>query len=188
MSCANSTKQTKQPQQRKDSSYHKLVRDVILNNGGPEAGPWRIRMEETPEPGVQNMLSRGVVERPAEKADLDRLKSSEWYQFKQQYTQIGNRSIQGNVIIRVVRFYMPAQPNMIDPIDAAPHTVNDLKLLDQSGSCVVEAIVRVETLWNSTITDKAKQELSAFHSYMDGAITLYAPDRLALDTRVKGKA
>ncbi|CAK4027793.1 hypothetical protein B0A54_01286 [Lecanosticta acicola] len=180
-------KKTKQPQQKRDPTHHKLVRDISPTNLAP--GPWRIRIEETPEPGVQTLLSRGVTERVAENADLDHLKSSDWYQYKQQLTQIGKQFVQGNVVIRIVRYYtIAAGSTETEPLHAPLPAKDDLRLLDVSGGCVVQAVVRVENLSNSNITDKAKKELSAFQAYLEGAVNLSAPDRLALDTRVKVKA
>lgn len=75
-----------------------------------------------------------------------------------------------------------------DPISSPAPSPKDQKLVDISGSWIIEASLRVEDASNSTLTEKAKQELLAFQETMDGAVDLIAPDRLALDTRVKGIA
>lgn len=57
--------------------YHRLVRDCT-QEGNP--GPWKLRKEEQPEPGVKDLISRVVSEQVTTEADLERFKTgSEWY-------------------------------------------------------------------------------------------------------------
>lgn len=178
----------KQQQQRGQGlSYHKLIRDITTKDDGTvEGGVWQVRAEQTPEPGVQQFTSRAVTERKADEMDLARMKQTDLFKFKRQYTLIGNRFIYGNVIVCIVRFHIPADGAATEyPIDAPPPSPADLKLLDPSQSWIVEATTRVEDTSNGEITDKAKKELLNFQTFMDGAIDLYVPDRLALDTRVR---
>lgn len=168
-------------------SYHKLIRNVNTKHGGEnEAGTWHFRAEQTPEPGVQNLTSRAVTERPADDLDVAKFKQSDLFKFKRQYTLIGHRFIQGSVVIRMLRFHIPVDTfQNEDAIDAPPMSSDNLKLLDPSGNWILEVTTRVEDTSNGELTDKAKRELLNFQNLMDGAIDLYTPDRLALDTRVR---
>lgn len=150
-----------------------------------ETGSWFFRAEQTPEPGIDNLISRGVVEQDATDAHFTRFRDPSWYRYKQQYTLVGNRFIFGNIIIRIARFHVPTKAVPSDPIDLPIHGLAELQLLDPSESWVVESTIRVDDVSNSTIADKAKTELTNFQKIMDGAIDLHAPNRLCLDTRIK---
>lgn len=125
------------------------------------------------------------MENPATSDDLSRLRDPAWYMYKSQYATLGHRFVYGNIIIRITRLFSPQTPSD-DALQAPLRSTEGLALVDPSGSFMVEATIRVADPSNSKIADQAKQELLAFQTYMDGVLDLYAPDRLALDTRVKG--
>lgn len=69
--------QVQQPQQPQRRYYHKLVR--VLSSGESVA-KWKLRMEATPDAGTKTVMSRNVVERQIEDAELQRFEAgSEWY-------------------------------------------------------------------------------------------------------------
>lgn len=102
------------------------------------------------------------------------------------YVTTGTRFVSNNVIICVTRIYVYAQAESGDPLTSDPPSGENLKLLDPSGTYLVEAIVRAEENSSSTVRDKAIEELLGFAKTMEGAIDLRVPDRLALETKVKG--
>lgn len=175
---ANFSSQPKQQQQPQHQSYCRLIRNVVTQHDGSlDYGPWQLRTEATPDPGVPNFTSRRVDQEDYV-VDLAKLH----YDLKRTYTIIGNRFVYGNVIVRIVRFHIPES----DTIDLASLTPPaDLKLLDPSGNWLVEAVTRVQDLSSTELTDKAKRELLSFQSLMEGAIDFYTPDRFALDTRIR---
>lgn len=99
--------------------------------------------------------------------------------------QTGNRFIHGNVIVRIYRLLAPVGVPISPQSALPPSQLSELKQLDQSGSFIVEASVRIEDSSNSTLTEQGKKELLDFQATMDGAVDLIAPDRLSLDNRVK---
>lgn len=180
---ADSPPQLKQQQQPQHQLYCRLVRNVVTqHNGSLEYGPWQLRAELTPDPGVPNFTSRRVdqEEYVLDPADLEEFHKH--YEVKRAYTLIGNRFVYGNVVVRTVRFHVPESDTI--QIEAL-NPPADLKLLDPSGTWLVEAVTRVEDLSSTEVTDKAKRELLSFQSLMEGAIEFYTPDRFALDTRIR---
>lgn len=75
----NATKKGQQTQATRapQLTHHKLVRDFDQQEN---LGPWKLRKEEQPEPGVKDLISRVISEQVTTDADLERLKTgSEWY-------------------------------------------------------------------------------------------------------------
>lgn len=103
-----------------------------------------------------------------------------------QFVIIGNHFVQDNVLVRVLRVYTPNEPNTEDSLMSSPPTKLDVKLLDESGACIIEASIRVVDESSIALRDSAKKQLLDFAKSLDGAIDFYPPDRLALDTRVRG--
>jgi mediator of RNA polymerase II transcription subunit 18 len=129
-----------------------------------------------------------VNERSAVPEDLARLNNSDLYKYAYQYVLRGHRFIHGNIIVRLYRFYYsPKKASGLEkPIDdAPPSTMDDLSPIDLSGAWIVDATVRVEDSANAELTEQAKRELERFRGAMNGAVDFRAPDRLALDTRVR---
>ncbi|KAK4610717.1 hypothetical protein CLAFUW4_13766 [Fulvia fulva] len=194
-------RQTQQLPKKPDPAYHKIWREVVNHdNGTASGGEWHFRAEQTPEPGVATFISRGVTEHKATEAELERLKQPEWYQFKRYYGILGYRFVHNNVIIRVYRMIVPIELEDREGdglIEAGPRPADLMKLVDASGSLIVEALVRVATFDKpnpaedrtkkdkQSVADTAKKELLGLQAAMDGAVDLYAPDRLALETRAR---
>ncbi|KXT06977.1 hypothetical protein AC578_7162 [Pseudocercospora eumusae] len=172
------------PKQAPQLNYHKLIRDIHVHESGEaEAGPWTFRAETLPDPGLTDYIARNYDEHPATEDELQRLRQPELYKFRRQFLTEANRFVHNNVVTRLYR--MRQSPESADPIASPAPSPKGQKLVDPSGSWIIEASIRVEDGNNSTLTDRAKQELLAFKETMDGALDLIAPDRLALDTRVK---
>lgn len=97
----------------------------------------------------------------------------------------GCHFVQDNVVIRVMRVYRLKQPAQDDPVTTTPPNKADVLPLDGSGAYIVEASVRTTDDSGSELREKVKRELTAFSKGLEGAIDFHAPDRLALDTRVR---
>ncbi|CZT17391.1 uncharacterized protein RCC_03225 [Ramularia collo-cygni] len=177
--------------------YEKLKRSLTTaqQDGGPPEplnDDWIFRVEQTPDPAVEATkpgsgktmhISRDVLERPATDKDMDRFQEPEWYKYRHQYTLSGHQFVAGNIVIRVYRFHEEEYAG--NPINRDLFVPTESNLIDQSGAWVVEAVVRVEDPSITKIMDAAKRELAHFRVAMEGALDLYAPDRLTLDTRVR---
>lgn len=85
-----------------------------------------------------------------------------------------------------MRVYVLKQPSSEDPITPSPPDSADVNALDESGAYIVESSIRLTDESSTELRERAKKELLAFCKSLDGSIDFYAPDRLALDTRVKG--
>ena len=85
-----------------------------------------------------------------------------------------------------MRAYTLKQASAKDPLLLPPPVEADVKALDESGAYIVEASIRTSDESGSDLREKAKEELVAFSKSLAGAIDFYVPDRLVLDTRVKG--
>lgn len=92
-----------------------------------------------------------------------------------------------NIVIRVSRILsVPEGTGALEPLDAPVPLMADCRPVDPSGTYLFEAMVRVEDSTNSKLAEQAVNELLALKKQLDGAIDLKVPDRLALDTRIKG--
>ncbi|TKA82995.1 hypothetical protein B0A55_04660 [Friedmanniomyces simplex] len=167
--------------------YHKLVRDLKRPEG--EKGLWTFRAEDVPLPGVQSMISRPAIEQIVGEAELERFRQGNgWYKYINQcVASPGYRFVHNNVVIRISRILsVPEGTGALEALDAPVPTLSDCKPVDPSGTYYFEACVRVEDGGNSKIVEHATTELMAFKKQVEGAIDLPVPERLALDTRVKG--
>ena len=85
-----------------------------------------------------------------------------------------------------MRAYGLKQPAPDDPLTMPPPPSSDLRPLDGSGAYIIEASLRTTDESGSELREKAKRELLAFCKGLEGSIDFYSPDRLMLDTRVRG--
>lgn len=100
------------------------------------------------------------------------------------FIRTGTRFVNGNVVIQIFRIYKIDKTSTGTSLDELSSTEQG-KLLDPSGAYVIKAFVRTEDGVDSSVRDRAREELLRFAETVKGAIDLYAPDRLALDPRVK---
>ena len=177
-------KKQKQQQSSQGRSYERLIRPLESEPGSHDDLPWVLRSEQTPEPGSPAVISRGVTESNLRDSDAVAFGDPSKYRLTAQYIASGHRFIQNNTIIRIYRI-LP-YTSETSPLLRAPPVVAELTPLDPSGAYIVEACIRVEDRSNARLNDQATKELLEFKKTLDGAIDLHVPDRLALDTRVKG--
>lgn len=98
-----------------------------------------------------------------------------------------DRFVNNNVVVRIFNVLsVPEGTGALEPLDAPTPTLEDCWPVDPSGTYLFEASIRVEDGNNSKLTGQATHELLAFKEQLEGAVDLRVPDRLALDTRVKG--
>lgn len=81
----------------------------------------------------------------------------------------------------------PGVRNLQTEPKAVPPAFEALELLDQSGTYILEAKVRVQDFKEASVLESGVNELKAFQTSMRGCVELSLPDRLAMDTRVKYK-
>ena len=72
-----------------------------------------------------------------------------------------------------------------DPLTSPAPLLENTKLLDPSGTYLLELCVRVTDGSSSTVQEMAVKEAEALVRELEGAIDFQMPDRLALDTRIK---
>jgi mediator of RNA polymerase II transcription subunit 18 len=98
----------------------------------------------------------------------------------------GHRFVHGNVVVSLHRIlHEPGVRNLQTAPKVDPPAFANLELLDQSGTYILEAQVRVQDFNNATVLEAGVNELKRFQTQMKGCVELALPDRLALDTRVK---
>ena len=168
--------------------YSQVTRQLYQPRIGlTDSNAWTLKVEELPQPGIQNMISRGYAEKVLAESDLDLYRGGSTQQkYVNQYLLDGHRCIHGNVVISMTKILMvPEGTGALEPLDAPLPVLDECKMLDPSGSYLLEACVRAEDGNNSKLMEQARDELLAFRKHMEGAIDLRVPDRLALDTRVK---
>lgn len=105
-----------------------------------------------------------------------------------EYYVEGHHFVKGNVVIFLHRvLHEPGVRNLqTEPKSRLP-AFEALQLLDQSGTYILEAKVRVQDFKDASVLESGVNELKAFQTSMRGCVELSLPDRLAMDTRVKYK-
>jgi mediator of RNA polymerase II transcription subunit 18 len=168
---------------------HKLTRPVQITTNPSDSdeslpGQWRLRVEQTPDPSVKDHTAREVIE--AAVPDIKPFLDTASYRLLGQQYILGHRFVSGNVVVRIFRVLVPTRQVPAEAIlEGPPLSVQELEIMDASGTFMVEVSVRVEDRKNAKIAQQAVAELMGFKSGVEGVIDLRVPDRLALDTRVK---
>lgn len=173
-------------QQQQQKWMHKLIRPVqITADVVPEGtDSWRLRVEQTPDPSIKDHTAREVAE--SDVSDVKAFEDAGAYRFVGQHYILGHRFVKGNVIVRIFRVLMTEQQLPADKVlEGPPLSISDLRVLDPSGTYMVEVSVRMEDRKNTAIASQAVAELESFKKNVEGVIDLRVPDRLALDTRVR---
>lgn len=182
---AGSKKKTQQPVQQQQRWHQNLIRPVQASKESVEAaGPWRLRVEQTPDPNIKDAIAREVNETVLE--NVEQFKDSTIFRPKAHSYRLGHRFVSNNIVIRIFRILIAPELAPVDKLlESEPLTLGELEVLDRSGTYVVEISVRVEDRKNTKIAEQAHAELKAFQQNLDGCIDLRMPDRLSLDTKVK---
>jgi mediator of RNA polymerase II transcription subunit 18 len=106
--------------------------------------------------------------------------------FVTEYYIEGHRFVHSNVIILLHRIlHEPGVRNLQTEPKVNPPAFDALQLLDQSGTYILEAKVRVQDFKDASVLESAVDELKRFQTQMRGCVELVLPDRLTMDTRVK---
>ncbi|KAF1928601.1 uncharacterized protein M421DRAFT_62223 [Didymella exigua CBS 183.55] len=164
-----------------------LSADVDFEGG--EEPRWSTLFEDIPDTG-----DRGVSIRFTNSIDLiggdphTFMTTSGPNRFVTEYYVEGHRFVHGNVVIFLHRIlHEPAVRNLQTRPKVNPPAFDALQLLDQSGTYVLEAKVRVQDFKDASVLELGVNELKAFQTSMGGCVELSLPDRLTMDTRVKYK-
>jgi len=195
--------------------YHQLIKALAENEFGKEsplaadsdaddasARSWLMRAQEIPEPETKTVTLRQVRETEVTGANVQNMLESGNYRLGLQLSSKrgnadccsscvkeffleGHRFVHKNVVLTVFRLL---RANAIQPPSAPMATLPSLESLvplDPSGGFVLEARVRVDDRSKPKLVSAATDELNAFREMMRSSIDMKAPDRLALDTRVR---
>ncbi|KAJ4324432.1 hypothetical protein N0V94_001330 [Neodidymelliopsis sp. IMI 364377] len=148
---------------------------------------WSTLFEDIPDTG-----DRGVSIRFTNTTDLvggdphTFVTTSGPNRFVTEYYIEGHRFVHGNVIIFLHRIlHEPGVRNLQTEPKVNPPAFDALQLLDQSGTYIVEAKVRVQDFKDASVLESGVDELKRFQTQMRGCVELVLPDRLTMDTRVK---
>ena len=103
-----------------------------------------------------------------------------------EYIQEGHRLVYENIIMLLYRIlrYPDETASGSDPRTSAP-SLDDLRPVDESGSYLLHASVRVEDGSKPDIVARGQNELLRFREMMKGSVDLRVVDRLCLDTRYR---
>lgn len=103
-----------------------------------------------------------------------------------EYYVVGHRFMLANIELTLYRILQDPDVHLSQtaPKNVLP-TLDHLKLFDPSGSYLVEAKLRVEDINIEPLAKQCCQEMNEFREMMKGCVNLEAPDRLALDYRLK---
>ena len=165
--------------------HQNLIRAVQTSNETTKStGPWRLRVEQTPDPNIKDATAREVSETILE--TLSQFQDATLFRPKAHSYRMGHRFVSNNIVVRIFRILLATELAPADKLlEGPPLTLQDLEVLDRSGTYMVEVSVRVEDRKNTKIAEQAHAELKAFQHNVEGCIDLRMPDRLALDTKVK---
>lgn len=106
--------------------------------------------------------------------------------YRNQYILRGHQFIHNDVIIRVYRLCWAAEGHgALEPLDAPLPLLSECRAVDPSGAYMIDATIRFADATNNKLAEQAIKQIMAFKGSMDGAVDLHAPNRLALDPRVK---
>lgn len=97
------------------------------------------------------------------------------------------RVVSRDILLSLQRIlcFVPGVPDQSSPQQSLP-PLSSLTLLDPSGAFLLEAKVQVDDRTKQTLVQRAFDQLNWLKSELKGVVELRAPERLALDTRVKG--
>ncbi|KAI9664593.1 MAG: Mediator of RNA polymerase II transcription subunit 18 [Bathelium mastoideum] len=147
---------------------------------------WSMLFYDTPEPGKRPVVSRMTNKTEITERDAHQHMKSLGYDYVTEYVLQGHRLIHENLIMWLHRILLYSnEPSS----DSTPRTsmpdINALLPLDESGSYLLQASVRVQDGSKPEIFNKAQSELLGFKETMKGSLDLRVVDRLSLDTRYR---
>lgn len=108
------------------------------------------------------------------------------FRYVTEYIVEGHRLIHENVIMflhRILRY--PEEPTPGSNARTSTPDLDILRPLDESGSYLLQASVRVEDGSKPNNLNRGQSELLRFKDMMKGSVDLRVVDRLSLDTRCR---
>lgn len=103
--------------------------------------------------------------------------------FATEFIQAGERFTLGNIDIRLQRTCL--LPQSSSPAEVAPRTPNDLRLLDDSTSYVLQASLTVGEDGKPEVMTGAFDEMARLKDLLKSLVDLQLGDRLTMNTRVR---
>ncbi|QIW96934.1 hypothetical protein AMS68_002452 [Peltaster fructicola] len=157
-------------------------RDMDYETYAPTTN-WKLTIKEEPEAGSPNLISQPYTS--FDTVDWQKYLNPVGFKYGNSQVWRGHYFVHGNVVLKVFRVLLP-KTEIQQPLGNMPPKKEELEYLDPSGAYIIEACVRVEDRKDSSLTDVATKELLDVQKLLQGSVPLIAPDRLALDTRVRG--
>ncbi|GAB7348237.1 hypothetical protein MBLNU459_g6231t2 [Dothideomycetes sp. NU459] len=157
---------------------------VLIETGVASPTSWTIRVQEIPEPEVKAFVLRPVSEAVMNSDDLSKLLNPSDYNYVTEFLTEGHRLVHKNIVLSLFRILRISNEQQTVPAESLP-SLSSLTPLDASGAFVLEARIRIEDRTKPSLISAATDELGVFRDLMKGSIDMRAPDRLALDTRVR---
>ncbi|KAF4553299.1 Med18-like protein [Elsinoe fawcettii] len=163
--------------------------DIAMDdtNGGSVMGEaWTVRTQEIPEPETKNVVLRKVEEEEITGSEVGRFEDGEKFRFVNEYFTEGFRFVYRDTVLHLYRVLVaqPEEGNM--GMRKKLPALEEMTLLDGSGAFVLEATVRVEDRSKPALVQTATEQLLALRNELKGAIDLRVPERLSMDTRLRG--
>jgi len=185
----------------KPTTYQHLIQPLQLSDFGsdPEARKpeteaeaqeslLRIRTSDVPEPETKAFILRRVEEDTVPADGAQKYHDAAKYRSVLTYYVEGQRLICKDVVLSLYRNLISKTGQEAVEVGKAgnvPATA-DLELVDPSGGFVLEATVRIEDRSKTVLMQRAMEELGWLKAELKGVVELRVPERLSLDTRVRG--
>ncbi|KAL9097231.1 MAG: hypothetical protein Q9165_000658 [Trypethelium subeluteriae] len=153
----------------------------------PTKADWSIQFFDVPEAGKRPVVSRMMNKTDIREGDAPQHMKGLGYDYVTEYVLEGHRLIHENVILLLHRIlqYPDESAAGSGPRLSMPNP-DALSPLDESGSYLLQASIRVLDGNKPEIVNTAQTELLKFKERMKGSVDLRVVDRLSLDTRFRG--
>ncbi|KAI5202310.1 hypothetical protein E4T39_04816 [Aureobasidium subglaciale] len=151
---------------------------ILFEPGNNEAitqpvNPWRIKVQETPEPETKTLVLRQATEIVLDDASLRNF-----------LDPANNGFVYKNMVLTLFRLLRASDVPQQAPLPMLP-SLESLKPLDTSGTFLLEACIRIDDRTKPNLVAAASDEMNAFRDLMKGSVDMKVPERLSLDTRVR---
>ncbi|CAD6591422.1 MAG: Mediator of RNA polymerase II transcription subunit 18 [Alectoria sarmentosa] len=163
-----------------DLFYMQLVAEV---EEGRDEEQWVLQFRDLPEVARQRAVtSRLVADVPVTSGDPMEFMKALDYSHVSTYTISGHRFTHHSASLVLYRVTLPATAVRSDSTSGGPPQA---RLLDPSGTYILQASVRVQDGSKVETMTKGVNELLGLKETLKGVVELEIGDRLALDTRVR---
>lgn len=144
---------------------------------------WVLQFRDLPEvPRQRAVTSRFIADIPVTSGDPMEFMKALDYSHVSTYTISGHRFTHNSASLVLYRVTLPAAAVKTDSASGGP---SQTRLLDPSGTYILQVSVRVQDGSKVETMTKGVNELLGLKETLKGVVELEIGDRLALDTRVR---